>query len=790
MLKNYFQTALRFLKQNKLFAGINLFGLSIALATSFVILLYIINELSYDHIHNNRKNVYRVLNFLPDTKSTSSATSYILGSSLKEKFPQIEKMIRTMPLTLTFKTDKGSISETAISTDSEVFDIFTLPLIDGSVRSRLLEDKNSIIISRDLAVKLFGSQNALGKDIMATTTGGDQIFTVKGVFENIPENSTFRTQCLISGKWSTEYINNRFAITNSETSWIYDMWSTWVLLSDKCDTKNLEININTFTSTKVKGRPASVYSFQNLLDVYLGSEEIGGSEIRGNISSVRIFSAIAFLILFVAALNYIILSTAISTSRTKEIAIRKSFGAAIDKIRNQFLSESLLMIGFAMPIALLLMWLILPLAERLFQTHLHIMKSNIDLYILSYLILVILIGVASGFYTSSYLSRLKVLDIISNASHGGKRKHFFHSALIVLQLIIFCSALSGALIIRSQYTYAINNDFGYYNTNILFIELGKDFSGYTAFLNTIKSNQDVIMAAGTRVSIPMVEHNYSSLQIPNYENKEIQVMVMNMNVDFNYFETMGMSVIEGRDFSEEYGSDVLHSIILNETAIKQLGITEPLKEKYAGNPVIGVVKDFNLFSIHSEILPIAISINNLKMRQIAVHYKPGKLNSILPVLQTEWKKFAPDKPLYYTTIEEVIKNLYFSERNLTTIVTIFALLSLLISVFGLFGLTLFLARSRTKEVGIKKIFGSSENAIVIAFLRENFILVSIAAFLSVPVTLPFMMQWLSRFSFKTDIGWWVFLFAYLCAIIVVLLTVLYHSYKVSLINPIKALRYE
>jgi putative ABC transport system permease protein len=790
MFKNYLKTALRFLKQNKLFAGINMFGLSIALAASFIILLYVINELSYDHCHKNRKNVFRVQNFYSDTKSTAYSTPYILGSLLKEKFPQIRKLIRIMPLPLTFKTENGLISETAISSDPEIFDIFTLPSVEGSSKSNLLEDKNSIVISHNLAGKLFGGQNAVGKEILATTFDGDQLFTVKGVFENIPENSTFRAQCIVNSKWSVDYVNKKFYITNAETSWSYDMWPTWVLLSEKCDIKSLENKINTYTAKRLQGRPASIYSFQNLSDVYLGSEEKGGSVIHGNLRSVRIFSAIALLIIVVAAINYIILSTAISTGRTKEIGIRKTFGAGVDKLKNQFLSESLVLVSFALPVALLLMWLILPLAGRLFQTQLHIMKSNIVVYILSYLVLVITIGVVSGFYTSSYLSRLNVLDIMSNVSHSGIRKYYFRSSLIVLQLIIFCSAISGALIIRSQYKYAINKDLGYYNKNILLIDLGKDFIGYPAYLNSIKTNQDVIMAAGTNVSLPMVEHRYAALQIPNYENEAIQVMVIIMNVDFNFFETMGMSVIEGRDFSEEYGIDIGHSNIMNETAIKQLGITDPLKKKYAGDPIIGVVKDFNLFSIHSEISPISIYVSKVNMRQIAVHYKPGKLGSILPVLQTEWKKIAPDRPFSYATIEGVIENLYTSERNLSTIVSIFALLSLLISAFGLFGLTLFLARSRTREIGVKKIFGSSENAIVFSFLRENFILVSIAVLISVPVTIHFMMQWLNQFAFKTSIGWWVFVLAYLSATIVVLLTVLYHSYKVSRINPVKALRYE
>jgi putative ABC transport system permease protein len=789
MFENYFKTAIRFLKQNKLFAGINMFGLSISLAASFIILLYVINELSYDQCHKNKERVYRVLNFYPDTKSTGTGAPYVLGSALKEKFPQIEKVVRIMTLPLTFVTGNDSIAETAISTDPEVFDIFTIPLIEGSSIGNLLEDKNSIVISRDLSVKLFGKPNGIGKTIVATTINGEQVLIVKGVFENIPENSTFRASCLINNQWSVDYAKKKLYMTNVETSWAQDLWFTWVLLSKKCDVESLTKQINSFTSKKIKGRPASVYSFQNLSDVYLHSPEKGSSVIRGNINSVRIFSAIAFLIIVVAGINYIILSAAISTGRTKEIGIRKTFGAGINKIKNQFLSESLLLLSFALPVALLLMWFTLPIAGNLFQTQLHIMKSNIPFYILSYLALVIVIGVASGYYTSSYLSRLNVLDIMKNVSYPGGRKYLFRSTLVVLQLIIFCSALSGALIIRSQYKYLINKDLGYYNKNILLIDLGRNFSSYHAYLNSIKSIPNVIMAAGTHLSLPLTEHTYAATQHPNFDNNEIQVMVIIMGVDFNFFKTMGISIVKGRDFSEEFGSDIGYSEIMNEAAVKQLSITDPIGKKIYGAPIIGVVKDFNLFSLRSEIPPLSIFISKEPKRQIAVHYETGSIGKILPLLEAEWKKIAPDRTFQYSTIEGIIENLYTSEKNLTTIVSVFAFLSLLISAFGLFGLTLYLVRSRTREIGIKKAFGSSENGIVFSLLKENFILVTAASLLSIPITLHFMMQWLNRFAYKTSIDWWVFVLAYLSATIVVLLTVLYHSYKMSRTNTVEALRY-
>jgi putative ABC transport system permease protein len=263
-----------------------------------------------------------------------------------------------------------------------------------------------------------------------------------------------------------------------------------------------------------------------------------------------------------------------------------------------------------------------------------------------------------------------------------------------------------------------------------------------------------------------------------------------MAVDYNFLKTMGISVIKGRDFSEEFGEDLTKSAILNETAVKRLGINDPIGLILGGKTIIGVVKDFNLHSIRSDIPPLKIHMTDRNIRQVAVHYKPGTLNNILPMLEAEWKKASPDSPLDYTTIEDLIKNLYSSERNLTTIVSIFALFTLAIAMFGLFGLTLFVARSRTKEIGIKKVFGSTEQSIVYSFLIGNITLVFIAALLSIPVTLHFMIKWLNNFAYKININWWVFTIAFAIATTVVLLTVFFHSYKASRTNPVKALRYE
>lgn len=348
--------------------------------------------------------------------------------------------------------------------------------------------------------------------------------------------------------------------------------------------------------------------------------------------------------------------------------------------------------------------------------------------------------------------------------------------------------MSSTIIIRSQYQFALKKDPGYYNKDILLVDLGQDFKGYSAFINNIKANPNVIMAAGTMEGIPTTD--YGAFIVSHFQDKSIKVPVEGLGVDYNFLNTMGVRILEGRDFSEDYGSDLDQTAILNETAVKQLGIIDPIGKTIARKTIIGVVKDFNLHSIRSDIPPILIDITDKYINQVAIHYKSGKLDNILTFVKAEWKKATPDRPLSYSTIEDVTKDIYSSEKNLGTIISISALFALLIAAFGLFGLTLFVAKTRTKEIGIKKIFGSSEQSIIYSFLRGNFVLVLSASLLSIPITLYVMTKWLNNFSYIIHISWWVFAIAFIIATIVVLSTVLIHSYKASRINPLEALKYE
>ncbi|BAX82721.1 ABC transporter permease [Labilibaculum antarcticum] len=789
MIKNYIKSALRNLKRNYVFTGINTLGLSIALAASFIIILFVINELSYNNCHKNRKSVYRVLNYYNTFDRTLTGTPFVLASTLKEEFPQVEHAINTKSIqefTILHKGENIVVND-AVSSSSEIFDIFTLPLINGTNTKTLLDDKNSICISRSLASKLFSRTDAIGKEITASINKEEHVLTVTAVFEDIPQNSTFRAECLINKSFTITYVNKLFETTNAETNWDHNSWHTWLRLIPGSNPSLIDSQFTMLERKHMGENPLFHYSLQNLSDVYLGSEKVMNNSIQGNWNSIKIFSAIALLIVLVAMINYIILSTAVSSGRSKEIGIRKTFGAKNNQIKYQLLTESIVLTIIVLPLAIAFMILGLPYAEELFQTNLPVIGANIIVYILFYFILTVLIGIISGLYTSVGLSKLTILNVLKGQNMTGKKKNFVRSALIIFQLVIFCFFVACALVIRGQYQYSLEKNPGFHNKNTLLIDI-KNSENYTPFLNETQANTNVIMASGAYSGLPT--YSFGAMMIPHHQDQEKKVEVEGMMIDFNFLQTMGIPLVDGRYFSTDYGSDVKNSCILNETAVKALGIKDPIGKKIGEQTIIGVVNDFYLHSFRSDIPPLKIQLTEKYLRQIAVYYKEGSAKDLIPQLEKSWKKIAPEQAFFYTTVEEIIEDMYSSEKSRFNTVTIFAFFTMLIASFGLFGLTLFIAQSRTKEIGIKKVLGCSDTIIIFSFLRMNILYVVIASVISIPITFYAMTEWLSDYSIRTEIHWWIFALSFLIAGIVVTATVFIHSYRVTRLDPVKSLRYE
>ena len=788
MFKSYLTSTLRFLYRNRLFAGINIFGLSLALAISFIILLFVINEFSYNQGFNKRKQIYRVILTYSSVKLTQPQVPYVLSSEMKSRFPQVEyaaPIYYVRPFKLKKNDEFISIRRVA-STNSAFFSIFDIPLT--GTKKNILDDPNSIVLSKKQAEKFFPDENPVGKEIMATVGGKEQFFVVKGVFDDFPDNSSIQADCFVNSKWSLDQINQSQNIKDADVNWNPFNWNTWVLLKEKTDTAAVNEQFRIIAAKNYEKDFHLTFSLQSLSDVYFHSAGMVNDGKIGNMKNIRIFSAIAFLIILMAAFNYIILSTAVSSGRSKEIAIRKTNGASVNSIKKQMLGESVFLVLIVLPLAVCMALFIRPYAEVLFQTKLHIIQSNLVSYILIYLLLTLIIGLFSGLYTSTYLSRLNVISILKNNTFSGKGKPILRSVLITVQLVIFCSFISGTLIIWSQYQYALNKDLGYQSNNILLVDMGRDFKEYKAFINSINSIPEVKSAAGTMDALPAFGSTIGG--IPNFQDPSKVVKMEALFVDYNFIETMGIKVLKGRSFSEKFGSDLKNSVLINEKAVKDLGIEDPIGKLLEGRTIIGIVNDFNLHTIRTDIPPLSIFLYDRFIDHAAISYIPSKLDILLPKIEKEWKAITKDRPFQYETFEDVIKGIYESEKNLGVIVSISALFSLLIAAFGLFGLTLFVAKTRTKEIGIRKVFGSTEKSIIYSFLKENFVMVVVASILAIPITYYFMNKWLSNFSYKVSINFWFFAVAFFIAMLVVLLTVLFHSFRASRTNPVETLRYE
>jgi putative ABC transport system permease protein len=722
-------------------------------------------------------------------KKTIPNTPFILAHTLKSEFPQVEKAISISKLrSFKIRSANELINvEDVISTDSQIFDIFSIKLTDNSSADHILLEPNSILISRKLAEKLY-KDNPRGKQVECIINNEIQIFVIADVFEDIPKNSTFKAQCILDKKWSIESANKEDKTTDAAYNWDEDICTTWVLLSKENDELTINKQFRALEIKYIGEDPDRNYSLQKLKDVYLGSGDVLYSGIQGNPNNIKMYSCFAFLIILVAAINYILLSTVVSTKRSKEIGIKKVSGAHSGSIRVQFLFESVLLTILVLPIALIIMIIALPFASELFQTELCIIPSNIVKYICLYITLTLLIGIASASYTSHYLSGMKVEDNFKNKISLGKRSQYFRSFLIGIQLVIFCSFVSATLIVHSQWKYALTVDPGFNTKNILVVNIENDYKAYTSFLSIIKSNPDIISVTGIGESIPL--ETYSGFLLSNPEDKNKEIPVQGMFVDYNFFETMGMHIISGRDFSEEYGSDKTMGTILNETAVRELEINDPVGKLIGSSKIIGIVRDFKVYSIRSKIPAVSIKMTDGYVHNVLLHYKQGTLKKLLIFLKGEWIKIAPDKQISFKTMDEKMRDTYSSEMKLSKIVLISSLFTLLIASIGLFGLTLFVAKSRVKEIGIRKIFGSSEKLIILSFLKGNIDLVLFSSLLSVPVTFYIMTKWLNNFTYKVHLSFWFFVIPFAISTIMVLLIIIFQSYKVSRINPAHALKYD
>ncbi|MFZ5980112.1 MAG: ABC transporter permease [Candidatus Zixiibacteriota bacterium] len=792
MLKSYLKVAFRNINKRKSATLINIFSLALGLAGSILVLLYILGEIGYDRGFENSKRIYRVLSDDRIGEIISPGTPYLLSTELKNNFSEVQKASRVGVIGAMVQHGDEFIWEPSfISAEPDIFDIFPL-MVQYGHRENLLREPSTVFIAEEVARKYFSDRNPVGEVLTVTARGLTFSLRVTGVIADLPRKSTFRARFIASDDVGKEYIRSFYRESDivPEILWDTRSYDTYLLLVDETAARPLETKLPAFTA-RFHDSASTVYSLQALRDIYLHSARLANNHVpEGNLTAIYILSLIAFAILALACINYVLLATAQATLRFKEIGIRKVVGASRTELIMQILSESVMITLMSLPLAVLLIELLLPSVNTLFSTRLQLQLIDNWSFSLIVLLVTVLVGIVSGAYIAFYQSAYRPIDILRNRLLIKSGKFNLRHALVVLQLVIFIVLISCTGVVYLQINYTRTQNPGFDKNNlVLASSYEPDFvRKYELFKNEISGHIGVVSVTGASMLPP--NDSYAVTRIPTVTDPNVTRLVEGIMADYDFVNTLGLELVEGRSFSRDSDQPASGKCLLNETAVRELGYNDPLNQLFQGGQIIGVIKDFHVHSFRHRISPLVINLMPEYVQEMAIRLKPEKREKTLEFLNQVWEKYFPDESYGFAYFEDNLSMLYRTEQRVGEIVSYAALLAVVISCLGLVGLSTFACRNRTKEIGIRKVFGASLPGVVRLLTFEYVLLVVLASLLAVPVTYWFMSRWLENFAYRTTIGWYVYVFAGVIALVITMMTVSFQALRAACTDPVKALRYE
>ncbi len=779
--------------RNKTFSLINIIGLVIGLVCTFFILIYIINETSYDKHNEKRAQIYRMLSTYDEFDFATTLTPYQLASTLKSNFPEIISATKVARYKTKIKKGNSYIQENYFQfADNELFNILSFSIIKGD-SDKLLTTPNSVVISEKMVKKYFEKENPLGKVLTANIYGQQYELIVTGIIKDIPKYSTFKADFIGNVDLVVNIFKNRFKNPSFDKDWRDDSFTTYILLTPDLDINTFINKIDAFSETIL---PETLHNkkfdLQNLNDVYLKSSHLSNNFLpSGNITTLYVFSIIAFSILLIASLNYIILSTFLYTTRFKEIGIKKVFGANNVSLMKQILIETFLISFIALVISYITVIYFLPFINVLFGYEIIIEQSKKWQYILGFISITLLVNLISGIYVSFYTSLQQPVDIFSMKLNT-RKKISLKNILITVQLFIFIILIISTFIITKQIRYAQNKDLGFNKNNILIIYFNSDkFKAYEAFKNEIRTHPGIVNISGADYVPPT--NGIQTMVVQSFIDATKEVEVEYIGVDYDFIETFEFELTAGRSFSKEFSNDFSKSIILNEKAVNELEISDPIGKIIDGKKIVGILKDFHIHSFHEKVMPLFFTIDLSDIEEIVIRVNPESMGRTLAFIEKKWNEFSPYYPFGgYQLFNEALDELYVQDKQLKKILIVFTSIAIFIAMLGLFGLSLYVTKRKTKDIIIHKVYGASVLDIVIILSKEFIWLVLIASVLAWPVAYIVMNKWLQGFAFRINIinNLWLFLIAGFFSLIIVLLTISIRTIRTARINPVEALRYE
>ncbi len=806
MLKNYFKVAVRNLWKNKGYSALNILGLAVGLATCLLILLSVVDELSYDKFNKKANRIYRVdadVKF-GGTHWDLAVSADPMGATLKNEFPQVEQYVRFRNYG-GFRVRKGNENlqeNKVIYVDHSLFDVFTLPLVSGNA-STALADPKSIVITESIAKKYFNTADAVGKTLTIDDTSA---YTVSAVMKAIPAQSHFNYDFFVP-------LNSN---ESKRGNWLSYNFNTYIVLKEGADAKQFERQLRGVVDKYVGPQAQSVlnasmedlekngsyvrFALTPLTRIHLHSDKTSELGANGNIQYVYIFSAIAIFILLIACVNFMNLSTARSSNRAKEVGVRKVLGSKKNNLVSQFLIESILVSFIALILALGISAIAVPYFNQLSSKEVEIGLFVKPWLLPSLILLVVIVGLLAGSYPSFYLSSFQPIEVLKGRLAGGFKASWLRSSLVVFQFVISLVLIVGTVVIYSQLMYIKDKRLGFEREQVLVVQngyaLGDHAKTFRDQLRNINGVESVTMSG----YLPTGDSRNDSPLFPDASlNQKSAVSMQNWYVDEDYIPTMKMEIIKGRNFSKEMLTDS-SAVIINESAAKLLPFEDPINKTLyylediqtkATKPyrIVGVVKDFNFNSLRQQVSPLAL-FKAEERGSFAIRFKASDIPLLVSQVEKNWKGIAPNQPFSYSFMDDDFSRIYNSEQRVGQIAITFSLLAILIACLGLFGLVTYAAEQRRKEIGVRKVMGASVASIVNMLSKDFIKLVAIAMIIAFPLSWYFMNKWLQDFAYRINVSWWIFALAGVIAIAIAFITVSFQAMKAALINPVKNLRTE
>lgn len=809
MLTNYFKTALRNIFRHKTYVIINILGLAVGFACSLLIFLFVIHELSFDKFNIKYNRIYRLylVGKMGESEFKGSWTAAPTARTFVEEFPEVETAVRMerWDESLIRIDDRKFIESKIALADSGFFDIFSLDLLEGDPHKALAQP-HAVVLTASTAKKYFGDREAIGQNLRI---GNDStLFTITGVMQDVPENSHLEFDLLIS------FLTNPRA---NDDFWLSNSFATYVLLREGVSASAVESKIPGIVEKyvgpqvqKILGMDLQAFTdagnqygifLQPLSDVHLNTEIASSFKRPNDRKYIYIFSGVALVILIIAGINYMNLSTARSARRSREVGLRKVVGSSRGMLIRQFLVESVLLTVISTVIAVVLVELLLPLFNNLLQVQLKVGYFSTWYVIPGLLLLTLLVGFFSGSYPAWFLASFMPVKVLYGKLKTGTSNTLVRSTLVVFQFIFSIALILSSLVIYKQIHYMLNKDMGFDKEQLLVIQRAEALQKkLQTFKEEVKKIPDVINVTNS-TAVPGDPNNSSGFQIEGRPAEQAYLLWVNW-VDFDFFTTYKLTLQEGRIFNRDFPSDS-SGMILNEEAIRRFGLKSPFDARFIqpsfneGNKiylnVLGIVKDFHFQSLQSEIEPHVFILKPEKWDwagYLTLRVGKDNMENTIAKIEKTWQSFTGDEPFQYYFLDQEFEKFYKEEKRTAKIALAFSVLAIFIACLGLFGLTSFATEQRSREISLRKVMGSSSGSIIRLFAGEALVLIAIATVPAWILSYFFLKNWLQNFSYHISLQPWEFLISLAVVFFVALITVSYRTYKAAQMNPAEVLKYE